>query len=128
MKPASQQGSSAVEVVFAMAWLLLLALGVIEIALALYGRNVVISSAHEGARAAVELGRSAGEAERIASDTVRRSTGRLVDDLSVAVAVTNSADRARVEVRVSGVLRALGPVPLRVPVSAVAHAARDASP
>jgi hypothetical protein len=123
-----ERGSSPVEVVFAMAVLLLLVLGVIEVALALYGRNVVMTSAHEGARAAVELGRAPEDATRIASDTVRRAAGGLVDELAVRAARTEVAGRAEVHVRVSGVLKAFGPVPLRIPVSAAAHASRDALP
>jgi Flp pilus assembly protein TadG len=110
-----------------MVFLLVLVLGVIEIALALYGRNVLLSSAHEGARSAVELGRTPADAEHIAADTVRRSAGGLVENLAVGVAVREVGGRARASVRVSGVLKAFGPVPARIPVSAVAHASRDAT-
>jgi Flp pilus assembly protein TadG len=123
----SQRGSSPVEVVFAMAVLLLLTLGVMEVALALYGRNVVLSSAHEGARAAVELGTSSSDAARIANETVRRSAGGLISQTSVEVALDEVAGRVHARVNVSGVLTAFGPIPLRVPVSAAAHASRPAA-
>jgi hypothetical protein len=119
-----QSGSSVIEVIFAMAVLLLLTLGVIEVALVLYGRNVIMASAHEGARAAVELGSTPRDASRIVTDTVRRAAGGLVDDLAVGVAIDDNVGRSEARVRVSGALRAFGPVPVRIPVSVVARATR----
>ena len=109
---------------FALAVLMLLTLGAIEVALVLYGRNVVMTSAHEGARAAVELGTTPTDATRVATATVQGAAGRLVDDLSVGVVLDDTGERARARVRVSGALRAIGPVPLRIPVSVVARASR----
>jgi hypothetical protein len=108
-----------------MAVLLLLTLGVIEVALVLYGRNVLMASAHEGARAAVELGTTRGDATRIATETVRRAARGLVDDLGVGVVLDDNAGRFEARVRVSGALEALGPVPVRIPVSVVARASRS---
>jgi Flp pilus assembly protein TadG len=120
-----QRGSAAVETVVAMALMLLLVLAVIEIAFALYGRNVVHASAHEGARAAVELGRSSDEARAVAAATVRDAAGGLVGDLDVAVEVDGSESTTiSVLVRVRGTLRGFGPVPVPLPVSAAAVASR----
>jgi hypothetical protein len=124
LRHEGQSGSSVIEFIFAMAVLLLMTLGAIEVALVLYGRNVIMASAHEGARAAVELGRARGDATRIATGTVRRAAGGLVDDLTVGVAFEDNAGRSEARVRVSGVLRAIGPVPVRIPVSVVGRATR----
>jgi Flp pilus assembly protein TadG len=122
--PRAESGSSAVEVTFALAVLMLLTLGAIEVALVLYGRNVVMASAHEGARAAIELGTTSTDATHVATETVRRAAGGLVDGLSVGVVLADTGGRSQARVRVSGALRAIGPVPLRVPVSVVARASR----
>jgi Flp pilus assembly protein TadG len=120
-----QLGSAAVETVVSMALMLFLVLAVIEIAFALYGRNVVHASAHEGARAAVELGRTGEEARAVAVAAVRGAAGGLVRDLDVAVQVDGSmAGSTSVIVRVRGTLRGFGPVPVPLPISATAIAAR----
>ena len=108
--------------------LLLLAVGVMEVAFALYGRNVVLSSAHEGARAAVELGRVPSDAIVVARRVVARSAGGLVDGLEVDVGIAREEDRSVAVVDVSGVITAWGPVPSPVPVSVRATASRDAAP
>jgi Flp pilus assembly protein TadG len=112
LRKDAETGSAAVESVFSIALLMLMVLGVVEIAFTLYARNVIAASAHEGARAAVERGRTAAEARAIAEDTVRRSAGGLVDDLAVEVTTRPAADRAVVNVVVSGTVRPFGPVPL----------------
>ncbi|MEA2446535.1 MAG: hypothetical protein QOK47_172 [Actinomycetota bacterium] len=124
----SAQGSAPVETVFALTFVLLLVLGVIEVAFALYGRNVVMASAHEGARAAVEYGRSSEEAEAIARDTVRRAAGSLVDDLQVSVSIGDQLGVSTVQVRVQGTVDAFGPVPFPMSVDSVATAAREGLP
>ena len=111
-----------------MGLLLLLVLGVIEVAFALYGRNVVLSSAHEGARAAVELGRDPSDAIAVARRVVAQSAGGLVDELDVDVGIADNDRSVVVVVDVSGLIRSWGPVPLPVPVSVRATASRDAAP
>jgi TadE-like protein len=108
--------------------LLLLALGVMEVALALYARNVVAASAHEGARAAVELGRTPADAVSVATHTVRAAAGGLVDDLEVGARFAVVQRRVVVRVEVSGILRPFGPVPLPIPVAVGATASRDVIP
>lgn len=108
------------ESTFALVLLLAFVLGTIEVAFALYGRNVVLSAAHEGARAAVELGRDPNEAAAIARDTVARSAGGVVDDLEVRVATAAAGDE--IAVRVRAVVDAWGPVPFPFRVNTVVSA------
>ena len=121
----SQRGSAPIESTFAIVFLLLLALGIVQLALALYGRNVVIASAHEGARAAVERGRSPEEVIAIAERTVRSATGGLVDDLRIEVVTTDGGGDALVRVRLVGKLSVLGPLSLPIPVEATATSVRE---
>ena len=122
------RGSAAVESIFAIVFILFLVLGVIEVAFALYGRNVLLSSAHEGARAAVEYGRSSTEAAAIAESTIERAAGSLVDELTVSVAVAEVAQVPTVRVRVQGIVEAFGPVPFRMPVDTTVSAVREGLP
>jgi hypothetical protein len=122
------RGSAPVDTVFALSILLFLVLGVVEVAFALYGRNVVAASAHEGARVAVELGRDPASAVAIARRSVIRSAGGLVEGLQVGVEVQASPSGEQVRVRVTGRLRPFGPVPLPLPVDAVATSSRHLAP
>jgi hypothetical protein len=119
-----ERGSALVESIFAIIFLMLLSLGVAQLALTLYGRNVVIASAHEGARAATELGRTEEEARAIALRTTRSATGSLVDDLEIAVLTEPAGEDALVTVRLKGRLAAIGPVPISIPVEAQASSVR----
>ena len=110
-----------------MLFVLFLALGLVQVAFVLYGRNVVISSAHEGARAAVELGRDPADAVGVATRTVEESAGGLVDDMSVDVSVQGSGSQAVVTVHVRANLRGFGPIPVGVPVDATASASLEES-
>lgn len=110
-----------------MALVMILALGLVQTALVLYARNVVISAAHEGVRAGVELGASAPDAAAIAGATVERSAGGVTRDLDVGVSMTGSDERAILHVEVSGTLRAFGPIPVGVPVHASAAAPLEKS-
>ena len=119
-----ERGSALVESIFAIIFLMLLSLGVAQLALMLYGRNVVIASAHEGARAATELGRTEEEAREIALRTTRSATGSLVDDLEIEVLTEPAGEDALVTVRLKGRLAAIGPVPISIPVEAQASSVR----
>ena len=123
-----QRGSAPVETVFAMAILLFLVLGTVQVAFAVYARNVMAASAHEGARAAIELGRSPADAVAVARRTVVRSAGGLVEGLRVSVTIQRIGADSVVRVRISGWLKALGPVPLPLPVDAVATSTRNTAP
>ncbi len=119
------RGSAAVESIFAMVLLLMLTLGVLQVVLVLYGRNVVISAAHEAARAAIELGRTPEEGHNIAVTTMRRAAGGLLQGMSVRVGAEAEGARYVVTVDVAGTIRTLGPVPIPVPISASATAVRE---
>jgi hypothetical protein len=122
---ADQRGAAPVEMTFAIILLMTLMLGVVQVAFALYARNVVAASAHEGARAAAERGRSPAEAAAIAKDVVGRATGRLIDDLTVDVATGRTARTKTITVRVRGLVTDFGPVPLPIPLSSTATAQLD---
>ena len=118
------RGSAPLESIFAIAFLMTLALGIAQLALTLYGRNVVITSAHEGARAATELGRDVEEAEIIARRTTRSAAGSLVEDLEVVVNTRAHGDGLLVTVQLSGKLASIGPVPLSLPIDVSATSIR----
>lgn len=124
----SQEGSAGVEFVFGSLFVSFLLLAVIEVAFSLYGRNVVAASAHEAARAAIELGGGKADAEAVAAATVARSAGTLVDGYDVSVASTRSQERVRVTVRVVGELDPPGPLPVIVPVDLTATSVREIRP
>jgi hypothetical protein len=126
--PPLERGSAPVESLLAIVILLFLALGVVEVAFALYGRNVVAASAHEGARAGIEVGRSPADAAAVASRAVRSAAGALISHLKVDSAATRIGGRLVVRVRVSGTMESFGPVPFPIPVSAAAAATRDVVP
>jgi Flp pilus assembly protein TadG len=121
----NERGAAPVEMTFAIILLMLLSLGVMQVAFTLYARNVVAASAHEGARAALERGRTRGEAESIVRQVVTRATGRLIDDLTVKVASGGSPGDRSIVVQVKGVMADFGPVPIPIPLSAIATAHVD---
>ena len=122
-----ERGSAPVETLFAIVFLLLLVLGVIEVAFALYARNVVLASAHEGARAAVEYGRDPAEARALAETTVREAAGSLVRDLDVRVGLSGPST-SQVEVVVRATIDSPGPVPFPISVNTRVSAQREALP
>ncbi|MEA2499585.1 MAG: hypothetical protein QOH26_1990, partial [Actinomycetota bacterium] len=108
--------------------LLVMTLAVLEVALALYGRNVVASSAHEATRAAIERGRGPGDAAAVARSTVERAAGRLVTDLEVKTTIVESDSRRFLQVIVTGRLRGFGPVPIPIHLSSTSTAAFPPEP
>jgi hypothetical protein len=127
LKPTSgEDGSAPVELTFAIVFLILLSLGAIQVGLTLYARNVVLSAAHEGARATVELGRQTSDASETARRYVERAAGGVVDDLRVYTSMMESRGRLFARVMVTGRLDVLGPVPVSIPVRTSATAGREA--
>lgn len=119
----SQRGSAPVGAIFGMLFIVFIVLGSIEVAFALYARNVVASAAHEGARAAIEVNRSLGDAAEIAQRTVARAAGGLVSELAVHTDITTSPEGiGRSNVTVRAELRVLGPIPVTIPVRLTARA------
>ncbi|MDQ3982402.1 MAG: pilus assembly protein, partial [Actinomycetota bacterium] len=93
-----ERGSAPLESVFAIVMLVVMTLGALQVAFVLYARNVLMSAAHEGARAAVERGATADDVVPVVASVVERSAGGLVSDLSVD-ASTGSVGRLMVRVR-----------------------------
>lgn len=123
-----ERGSAVVEGPVAVVVAVLFLACAMEVALLLYGRNVVVSAAHEAARAAIELGRDPRHAVAIATDTVRRAAGGLADEVRVDVATGELDGREVVRVDVHAVVDAPGPVPFALPVDARAVSAREVAP
>lgn len=122
----AERASAPLESIFAVVFVMMLALGAVQVAFLLYGRNVVAAAAHEGARAAVERGRDAHEAAEIAGTTVRRAAGRMARDIRVGTAMHVRGTVEIVEVEVSARLNSFGPVPLSPTVTSTAGASREA--
>src|SRR5688500_10315438 len=125
LRRVDERGAAPVEMVFAIIFLMTLSLGVTQVAFSLYARNVVTSSAHEGARAALERGRGDEEAAAIVRAVVRKATGRLLKNFEVAVTTGRVASRRFVTVHVEGVVTDSGPVPIPFPLSSTATAQID---
>jgi hypothetical protein len=120
-----EAGSAPVESIFAIVLLMMLTVGTIQVALALYGRNLVASAAHEAARAGIEHGSSVSESEGIAASMVETAGGRLVRELDVQVEADEDERVRTVRVRITGTIDVLGPLPLPIPVDARASAATE---
>jgi hypothetical protein len=125
LRARNDRGAAPLEVVVAMFLLTFLVLGVTEVAFALYARNVVAASAHEGARAAVELGRSPGDAAGVARETVEKAAGGVVDDLHVAVSTRDVGEVEIIHVSVEATLQPFGPIPLPMRVDTSSTATRE---
>ena len=117
-------GAAVVESVAAMLLLLMLVLGVIQVAFFLYSRNVVRASAHEGARAALELGRTPEEASLVAERTVRRAVGGVVGDMEVRTETRSVDGTSRISVFVRAEISGFGPFPFPAEMVSIAHVSR----
>ncbi len=124
----SERGSAPLDAVVAIVLLMILTLGTIQVALTLYGRNVVDASAHEGLRALVERNAAASDAAQVATASVRDSVGSLVGALEVDVASSAAGGGRVVRVMVRARLKPLGPVPVTIPVVAGAEGFVEAAP
>jgi hypothetical protein len=126
LKFRNEGGSAVVESIFGILLIMVLVLGVVQVALGLYARNVVASAAHEGARAAIELGGSGPEASKIARQTVESSAGGVTRDLLVEAVRERSGERIAVRVHVEATLEPFGPIPVSFPVTSTATTSRAA--
>lgn len=123
-----ESGSAPIEFVFAALFCLFLLFAVFEVAFALYGRNVVVSSAHEAARAVVELGATSADGHAVARSTVERAASGVVSDYTVDVGRVTADDRTVIRVAVSARLDSPGPIPITIPVDVMATASREVLP
>lgn len=122
-----ERGSATIESIFAIVMLAVLTLGAAQVAFVLYARNVLVSAAHEGVRAAVERGATAGDATPVVSSVIRRAAGGLVSDLAVVAHASSRPGREVLTVSVRGTVAVFGPVPLEIPVTATATSVREAA-
>ena len=120
-----EAGNAPVQAIFAITFFMILAMGVVQVVMLLYARNMVAASAHEGARAAVELGRNPHLADEIARATIRDSTGELIDDAVVDVTVQARGGRSLVVVDVSGRLSYPGLLPFSPSLTARSSASKE---
>ena len=122
LKAADERGSATIQFPIAVLIVMVLTLGVVQVSFALYGRNVLAASAHEGARAAAENGRTLSDASVIATEVIRRATGRMAERIQVTVSsspVLGAGESVRVQVRAA--LRPLGVLPIAVPITVEAE-------
>lgn len=124
----AERGSLPLETIPALLLVLLAGLATVQLALALYGANILRASAHEAARAVIEHRSEPAVARGTALDLVRRSAGGVLDDLDVDVSRRNAGTAVVVRVLVTAKLGAVGPIPIRLPMSAVATATKEGAP
>ena len=124
----NEAGAAVVESIFGIVLVMTLAVGAVQVALTLYGRNVMIAAAHEGARAGIEVGRDASTVTEVTTRSVTSSTGDLARDVDVAAVVTRTDAGVTVQVTVHAWLEPMGPIPVSIPVSAVATGYRGRIP
>ena len=122
MSALDERGSALVQFPVAVLVLMVLTIGVAQVSFTLYSRNVLAASAHEGARAAAESGRNLADARLIATEVVRRATGRMAERLQVDVASTPTLGGGEsVHVSVRAALRPWGVVPVSIPITVEAQ-------
>ena len=124
----SDRGSLALESIFAIVLLMVIALGTMQVAFLLFARNSIQASAHEAARVAIERGADISEARFIAHRVVDASVGGMVNDLRVDVSRDHSGLQQRVTVVVHASVTPSGPVPFEMPVRATARLSTVAEP
>lgn len=120
----NDRGSAVTGSIFGIVFVMMLVLGVVQVGLTLYARNVVAAAAHEGARAAIERGRAAHEAGAIARAVVDDSAGGIVRDLHVDPSFSTVGERHVVSVRVSGRLVPFGLLPVSLGIERTASLSR----
>lgn len=124
----SQRGAVVLESIFAVALLMIVALGVIQIALLLFARNMVQASAHEAARAAIERGLAPDAASETARRVATASMGSMARRLDIATERRRIGTQEVVTVRVTAILEPAGPIPIAPAVVATARIGTTAEP
>ena len=121
----TERGSAAVDSILGVIFIMIVALGVIEVALGLYARNTVLAAVHDGARAAVEVGGTSDRADALAMSTIEHSAGGLIHGVEVHTEVTRRAERLILRVFVRGTLDPPGPIPWHQSIFTSATAERE---
>ncbi|MFD6818686.1 TadE/TadG family type IV pilus assembly protein [Microbacterium sp. NPDC060132] len=115
------RGSNPVEFVLVGTLLTALTLAVLQLALAVYVRNVVHDAAVEGAYYAALADVSLGEGKQRTQDVITRAIGPAYAD-DVAVGTSRVADRESVDVRVRTSLPVFGLIGVPYGLQVEAHA------
>lgn len=116
-----ERGSNPVEFVLVGTLLTALTLAVLQLAFAIYVRNVVHDAAVEGAYYAALADTTAKEGEERAREVIRRAIGpSYADDITVASA--RREERETVEVRIRTTLPVFGLVGVPAALQVEAHA------
>ena len=123
-----ESGTTLVETIVGITLLMVVAVGIIQVALLLYARNVIRSSAHEVARSAIERGVAEAEATAMGATLVRESLGTIVDDVQVQVDARDIGSHRLVAARVDAVLHPPGVLPIEVPVRSFVRLRGTAEP
>jgi Flp pilus assembly protein TadG len=122
---ASRRGVAQALVEFALVLplVIVLTLGVVQLVLYAHARDVVITSAQEGARLAAEDGRTLAEGQTRAQALVAAGLGSSAGPVTVA----GSIDADTVHLRLAAALHPVLPLPLvsALPISAEAWVARE---
>ena len=124
----AERGSATLGSVFAIVLLMLLTLGTMQVAFLLYARNMLLASAHEAARVAIERGVGDIDAKAHASQAVEGAVGGMVEAIRIEVERGGSPVQQTVVVVIRASVRPTGPVPIEVPVRAVARLSAPAEP
>jgi Flp pilus assembly protein TadG len=121
------EGAAVVEFVLISGLLLLLVLGVVQLALVLHTRNVLSADAAEGARHGANLGRSEASGGPYAQELMRRSVPGAARDISCSGrSETGAAGVPQVAVTCAGSVRlALVPLGPRLAMTVTGHAVKE---
>jgi Flp pilus assembly protein TadG len=115
---SSERGSAVVEFALVAVIAVSLTLAVVQFALFLYERNVVLGAVAEGARVAAAYGHGVADGERVAGTLVRQAVGERV---AAAVRIEGAAAGDQVVFRAAGELPSFVPgvpgLPVRMTVA-----------
>lgn len=116
--PADDGGSVVVEFLAVTVLVASALLGLVQLAVWVWARDVASSAAHEGARTAAEVGRHVDDGPARARLVLRDGLGRAADGFDVA----GARDGTAVVVRVRGHAPAIVPFLPRFPIAATGRA------
>jgi Flp pilus assembly protein TadG len=122
--PARDRGSGTVEFLFVALVLTALTLGVLQLGLAVYVRNVVHDAAVEGAYVAALADAAPSEGIARTRQIIERSVGEAFAE-DVSIGESSALGHSTVEVRVVGTLPVLGMLGVPGALEVVAHAPRE---
>jgi len=121
--PRGRSGQALVEVALVFPLLLVLSLGLLQVALYAHARDVVLTAAQEGARLAAEDGRGVEDGYVRVDDIARAGLGTLVNPLETH----GRMGAESVEFTIDTSLRPIIPLPIRdgLPIHVRSSASRE---